>query len=137
MSQLGAHADTVHTEFDFLTPQRYQAYLAAATVLVQPYRAASQSGNTAQAYRAGVPVVCTRVGGLPEMVEEGATGAVAEPGRDGLADAVVRVLRANARGAMAPKCRQLAEGRFSWPAIASATVEVYREAIRLRAAAAR
>lgn len=135
LGELGDSGGSVHTEFAFLSPAKYQTYLSAATALVQPYRAASQSGNTVQAYRAGVPVVCTRVGGLPEMVVEGVTGAVAEPGCEGLADAIVRVLRANADGEMAAECRKLAETRFGWSAIAAATIEVYRDAVRIRARA--
>lgn len=33
-----------------------------------------------EAYSAGVPVVASRIGALPEVVEEGVTGLLAEPG---------------------------------------------------------
>jgi glycosyltransferase involved in cell wall biosynthesis len=33
-----------------------------------------------EAYAAGVPVVASRIGALPEVVEEGVTGLLAEPG---------------------------------------------------------
>ena len=102
-------------------------------MLVQPYRWASQSGNTVQAYRSGTPVVCTRAGGLPEMVLEGTTGSVARTGdTKSLADALVRILRCNAHGEMGAACRELAETRFSWREISLATIEAYREAAELR-----
>jgi len=50
------------------------AYLAAADVLVLPYRRASQSAVAPQALAAGLPVVCSAVGGLPEVVEDGVSG---------------------------------------------------------------
>ncbi len=133
LSAMGDQSDTVYREFGFLSSERYQGYLSDATVLVQPYRWASQSGNTVQAYRSGTPVVCTRAGGLPEMILEGTTGSVARTGdSESLAEALVRILRCNAHGEMGAACRELAETRFSWGEISLATIEVYREAAELR-----
>ncbi len=80
--------------------------LAAADVVVLPYREASQSGVVAAAFGVGRPVVVTPVGGLAEQVRDGVDGLVA-PAADaaGLADALRRLaaepklyarLRANA-----------------------------------------
>ena len=42
---------------------------------------------------AGLPVVATRVGGVPEVVEDGVTGILVPPGDAGqLADAIDRLL---------------------------------------------
>jgi glycosyltransferase involved in cell wall biosynthesis len=39
------------------------------------------------------PVVASRVGGIPDLVQDGSNGLLVEPGdTDGLADALVRVL---------------------------------------------
>jgi glycosyltransferase involved in cell wall biosynthesis len=47
-----------------------------------------------EAMAAGVPVVATRVGGLPELVTDGKTGFLAAPGDTiGLADALVRLAK--------------------------------------------
>ncbi len=129
LNALGEAASTVFTEFAFLSPEKYQSYLQAATVLVQPYRSASQSGNTVHAYSCGVPVVCTRVGGLPEMVEEGVTGSVAELGDSkSLAAAIVRILRGNANGEMSLTCREFAETRYGWEYISKLVLSVYANA---------
>jgi glycosyltransferase involved in cell wall biosynthesis len=46
-----------------------------------------------EAMGAGVPVVSTRVSGIPELVEDGVSGLVVEPGdRSGLAAAIGKVL---------------------------------------------
>lgn len=132
LKDLGEVTSTVFTDFNFLSCEKYQFYLQAATVLVQPYRSASQSGNTVQAYECGVPIVCTRVGGLAEMIVEGQTGAIAEPGDvRGLAEAIISVLKANVGGEMAAYCKRLAKERFSWLSITRSLCEVYTKTVRI------
>jgi glycosyltransferase involved in cell wall biosynthesis len=87
---------------------------ARADALVAPYRQASQSGAVHLAYSFGRPVVATAVGGLPDAVAEGVTGALAAP-RDpaALAAAIRRVLE-RPSGAFAPGVAAVLEQR-TWP----------------------
>ncbi len=50
-----------------------------ASLLVLPYRDATQSALVAAAYAYGLPVIVTRTGALPEYVVEGETGWVVPP----------------------------------------------------------
>jgi glycosyltransferase involved in cell wall biosynthesis len=62
-------------------------------VLVLPSRQEPFGTVVAEAMAAGTPVVATRVDGLPELVQDGVTGALVEPGDTAaLALAVLRVL---------------------------------------------
>ncbi|HEX8085976.1 MAG TPA: glycosyltransferase family 4 protein [Solirubrobacteraceae bacterium] len=62
-------------------------------VLVVPSREEPLGAVAAEALAAGTPVVATRVGGLPEVVEDGVTGALVAPNRPReLAEATLRVL---------------------------------------------
>jgi glycosyltransferase involved in cell wall biosynthesis len=54
--------------------------LAAADLVVLPYRSGSQSAVAPLALAAGLPVLSTRVGGLSEVVEDGVNGVLVEPG---------------------------------------------------------
>jgi glycosyltransferase involved in cell wall biosynthesis len=66
-------------------------YFTASDVVVLPYVSATQSGITQVAFAFGLPVISTRVGGLPEVVTDGATGYIVPPRDEGaLADAIVR-----------------------------------------------
>ena len=70
----------------------------------------------AEAMAVGTPVVATRVGGLAEVVDDGVTGLLVEPGRpEELAAAVVRVLeRKEAMGAAArTHARQFGAGLYA------------------------
>ena len=65
----------------------------SASLIVLPYRDASQSALVAAAYYFGVPVIVTATGALPEYVVEGRTGWVVPPNDDrSLASALVRAL---------------------------------------------
>jgi glycosyltransferase involved in cell wall biosynthesis len=74
-------------------------------VLVLPSRQEPFGTVVAEAMAAGTPVVATRVDGLPELVVDGVTGALVEPGDTAaLAVAVLRVLEQ--REAMSSAARQ-------------------------------
>lgn len=104
------------------------AYVAVTDVLVQPYVRASQSGNTAMALAAGVPVVSTDVGGLGETIEHGATGYLVPP-RDAaaIARAVAECLTGDNRLRMGENARRFARDRYDWSVIAERTARVYRQ----------
>ncbi|MCW3009638.1 MAG: glycosyltransferase family 4 protein [Solirubrobacterales bacterium] len=62
-------------------------------VLVAPSHQEPFGMVLAEAMAVGTPVVATRVGGLADVVEDGVTGALVEPGSPGaIADGVARVL---------------------------------------------
>jgi alpha-maltose-1-phosphate synthase len=62
----------------------------SASLLVLPYRDATQSALVASAYRFGVPVIVTQTGALPEYVVPGETGWLTPPGDS---EALAGVLR--------------------------------------------
>lgn len=77
---------------------------------------------------AGVPIVATRVGGTPELVEDGRSGLLVPPHAPAeLAAAVSRVLLdASLAAALARSARETIAARFSFDAMASAYEELYR-----------
>jgi glycogen synthase len=107
--------------------------LARADLFLNPTLYEGSSLVTLEAMSHGCAVVATRAGGIPDKIEEGVTGWLAEPGDAGsLADAIFRWLtspedtRARIGQAAADRCRE----RFDWPVC----VDRYLEAIaRIRA----
>ncbi len=100
-----------------------------ASVVALPYIEASQSGVIPTAYGFKRPVVATRVGGLPEIVDDGRTGYVVPP-RDpaALASALVSLLKDPAA------CRRMGEAGYvklktdmAWSTIARSLLAVYSE----------
>jgi glycosyltransferase involved in cell wall biosynthesis len=76
-----------------LTTPEVAAALDDATVLVLPSRSEGLGRVVVEAFCRGRGVVGSRVGGIPDIVEDGATGILVPPGDpQALADALVRVL---------------------------------------------
>ena len=73
-------------------PQVSQA-LDESTMLVLPSRSEGMGRVIVEAFCRGRAVVASRVGGIPDLVEDGRTGVLVEPGdTDALANALVDVL---------------------------------------------
>ena len=95
-------------------------------VLVAPSRQEPFGTVLAEAMAAGTPVVATRVGGLAEVVADGVTGRLVEPGRpDELAAAVLEVL--GRRAEMGAAARERAQ-RFGADAYADRVEQILLKA---------
>ena len=99
----------------------------AADVLVFPSLEEAAGNPLIEAMAAGVPIVSTRTGGIPEYVDDGQTGILAEPAdAQSLADAIMRLLQdENLRRTMGAAGRQRAVGRFSCEHLARNVLSQY------------
>lgn len=102
--------------------------------VVLPYTDATQSAVIPTAYAYGKPVIATRVGALPEVVRDGQTGYLIEPGRPAATAASMlrmsgdeTIYRELCAGALA-----FAQNEMAWSHVARKTLEVYRSALTLR-----
>lgn len=76
----------------WVAPDAVARLIATATVVVLPSRTEGLPAVALQAAAMGRPVVATRVGGLPEIVQDGETGLLVERDGDGLAAAIAALL---------------------------------------------
>lgn len=111
----------------FIPNQEVPRLFRRAAVVVLPYVEASQSGVMPIAYDFGKPVIVTRIGSLTEVVEDGSSGLVVEPGNpEQLAEAIIRVIGdEHFRKRLAEGARRIAETRLSWKTIAAQTARLY------------
>lgn len=116
--------------------------IAAADVVVVPsvvdrYGNVDGLPNTLlEALAGGKPVVATRVGGIPEVVDDGVNGVLVAPGdAASLADALRRMAEAPVeRERLAAAARTTALERLSWAETGRAFENAYEE-VRLRTSA--
>ncbi|MDX9903622.1 MAG: glycosyltransferase [Bacteroidales bacterium] len=81
-------ADRIIFHSHFISDEEVRYYFSAASLVVQPYRSATQSGVTQVAYHFNKPMVVTNVGGLAEIVPDGICGYVVEPEPEAIAGAI-------------------------------------------------
>lgn len=106
--------DRVRVQDSYTPDREVEKYFAAADLVVLPYISATQSGIVQIAYGFTKPVVVTDVGGLPDVVEDGSTGYIVEPGNSGaIAEAVSRFFKENQAERMRENIVKEAY-RFSW-----------------------
>ena len=106
------------------------ALMAASDVLLAPSRREALSLTLLEASACGLPIVATRVGGIAEVVEEGASGFLVVPDDPpALAGALAPLLAdAALRARCGARARQRFEAGFLEDAMFDKTVAVYREA---------
>ncbi len=89
-------------------------YFHAADVLVLPYKSATQSGVTKIAHHFGLPVISTKVGGLPEVIEHEINGILVPPDKpEALAEAVIKFFTTETRATILENINQ-GQGDGSW-----------------------
>lgn len=113
-------ADAVTIVDRYVPNEEVGLYFSAADVVVLPYVSATGSAIVQVAYGFSRPVITTRVGGLPEAVEDGATGLLVEPADPpALSGAMVDFFEKNLGPEFARNI-EAARSRFSWESIAEA-----------------
>ena len=104
-------------------------YYALADAVVMPSHSEGSPNVLLEAMSAGVPVVATRVGGVPEIVTHGDTALLVESrNTEEMAAAIQRMLEDNPlRKRLAQNARQLAEEKYSPEAYRRSLVQMYEE----------
>jgi glycosyltransferase involved in cell wall biosynthesis len=105
-------------------------FYQAADVFVQPSFIEAFGMGIIEAMACQVPVVGTKVGGIPEIVEDGKTGFLVEPGDSrALANAILELLsNDDLRIKMGENGRKRAES-FSWDNILTNLLRLYRDVV--------
>lgn len=119
-------SDRVVLHDRFIADEDVRYYFSAADLLVLPYRTATQSGVTQIAYNFSLPMIVTRVGGLPEIVRDDVVGLVCEPTSDSIADALRRAYEGETLKRLKANFTQERK-RFSWGAMCDKILEVYEK----------
>ncbi|HWO02174.1 MAG TPA: N-acetyl-alpha-D-glucosaminyl L-malate synthase BshA, partial [Blastocatellia bacterium] len=106
-------------------------YLSAADLFLLPSQSESFGLSALEAMACEVPVVATRVGGVPEVVEEGGCGYLLEVGDiTGMAEVAIRVLSDDReRERLGKRGREIAIRRFANDRIIPQYEALYRSVI--------
>jgi glycosyltransferase involved in cell wall biosynthesis len=121
--------DHVTWDLRYVPDDDISALFDSADVIAFPYREIDQSGALMTALQFGKPVVATRVGGFPEVLDDGTHGRLVDQGDTAaLSDAFAEILRNPARATtMGEAVESLAETTYSWDRIAARTISIYEQ----------
>jgi glycosyltransferase involved in cell wall biosynthesis len=106
-----------------------EPYYGIANVVVLSSRSEGSPNALLEAMAAGVPVVATDVGGVPEIAVHGDTALLVQPGDPGeLAESMGRLIREPQLGSrLAARARQIVRDRYAPEQRTKRLVEIYRK----------
>jgi len=120
-----------HVHFSGQVPQdRVHLYMHQADVFVLPSLSEGFGIVNIEAMAAGLPIVATNVGGIPDIIEEGVNGyLVNAKSSDELSDRILMLLQNDTLRAEIAANNRVKAKMFSWDAIAGIVEEVYQEIV--------
>jgi glycogen(starch) synthase len=116
-----------------LPPAEVRRQLARAKMLVVPSRQEGQPNVILEAMAAGVPVIASAVGAIPEMVRDGETGFLTQPGDIRMLAEYIRAVGQNAelRSRLSMQSVALME-HYRWPRVIEQVEQVLGDVITAR-----
>jgi len=116
----------------FVSDEEIPEFFGQASLVVLPYRDIDQSGVLMTAIAFEKPIVASRIGGIPEVIQDGVHGYLVEPGDvNGLAAAVGKLLlEPERRETMQKALGLLRTGPLAWGSCANRTLGVYKHILR-------
>lgn len=109
----------VRLDLKWVPEGRVPTLVAAADLLVLPYRRGSQSAVAPMALAQGVPVLSTAVGGVPEVVLDGINGVIVPPGDPAAITRALEALTVERLGELAAGAKRTSAD-LSWSGYAAA-----------------
>ena len=109
-------SDRIHFYSEYIPNEQVADFFAAADIVAQPYRSATQSGISQLAYHFEKPMLVTNVGGLPEIVDHERSGYVVDVDANAVKNALLDFFTNKRYQKMEEETIQ-AKNRFSWTAL--------------------
>ncbi len=105
--------DRVIFHSKFIPDDWVPTYFSAASLVVQPYREASQSGVTQIAYHYNKPILVTDVGGLSELVPHQKVGYVAGRNSEEIATSILDYFEQEREAGFSANIKEIKK-KYSW-----------------------
>ena len=106
-------------------------FLSAADIFILPSYSEGLPNVVLEAMACGLPVIATKVGGIPEAVEDGKSGILVDKKDvESLTGAIEYLIKSeNTAKEMGINGRRIVENKFSWQRNAEEVIKIYEETI--------
>lgn len=114
--------------------EKLPVFLHEATVFVRLSRSEGMGNSFVEALAAGIPVIGTEVGGIPDIITDGATGLFAKvDDPDDAAEKIIRLLQDPGLGrSIVENGKKMLHERFLWDSIAKKYEEIFERSLLRR-----
>jgi glycosyltransferase involved in cell wall biosynthesis len=112
VDELGINGE-VTIKNEFIASEMVKYYFCAADLIVQPYKTATQSGITQIGFHFERPMLVTRVGGLPEIIQHDKDGYVVDTDPESIAQYISKYYDESKEVPFSAALKTSKE-RFSW-----------------------
>jgi glycosyltransferase involved in cell wall biosynthesis len=105
-------------------------YLHISNIFIRPSRSEGLGNSFLEAMAAGIPVIATPVGGIPDFLKDGETGLFCEVDNPrSIAQKVEKLLKdKESREYIVKNARKMVEEKYQWEAIAERMKEIFESA---------
>lgn len=113
----------------FLSNAEMMCFIKNSSVILLPYKSASQTGIISTCSLYGKPVIATKVGAFPEMVKDGGNGILIDPNDEQALAAAIRgiVLNKELIDKLGEEMSNWGkDDSYSWLSIADKTIALYK-----------
>jgi glycogen(starch) synthase len=116
----------------YFPDEKLPGLYAASDVFVLPALYENFPFAILEAQATGLPVISTRVGGIPELVTNNKNGLLVEPANsDQLTETMISLLQNPAFAEeLGRRGRRLVEEKFAWPSVTGEVVDLYSEILK-------
>jgi glycosyltransferase involved in cell wall biosynthesis len=114
-----------------LPKEKVAQLMAAADVFVLPSKMESFGLTLLEASAAGLPVVCSNAGGIPEVFQDGFDALLYPPGDDdAMAKAIIRLIQDRELAKKISANAVQTASKFTWARTAEQTLQIYKEVLQ-------
>jgi glycosyltransferase involved in cell wall biosynthesis len=131
LAEQSKYKDRIKVVIGNFSPKEYDDLLATFDVMVMPYIFASQSGNLANSFAFGVPVVASAIEGLKAEIEASGAGIAVPTDNDDELQRAIQSIMADEqmREYYSKKARAYVKEHINWPNIAKNHLTLYKNLI--------
>ncbi|MDO8482929.1 MAG: glycosyltransferase family 4 protein [bacterium] len=116
----------------FVPHEKLPPYLWASDIFIRPSLSEGQGASFMEAMAAGLPVIATPVGGIPDFLKDGETGLFCEVGNPkSIAQKVVKLMKdAESREYIVRTAEKMVVEKYSWDLVAERMKKVIFDTIQ-------